>query len=92
MHIDFKVTMWERIYIPKGQEEKIKELVKKGYITNGDDLYQWFVDNDEEQGQNLVTETLYDTSKHLTPEENDGENTIEAFLDNKIIYENGKDK
>ena len=92
MHIDFKVTMWERIYIPKGQEEKVKELVKKGYITNGDDLYQWFVDNDEEQGQNLVTETLYDTSKNLTPEENDGENTIEAFLDNKIIYENGKDK
>jgi hypothetical protein len=53
-------------------------------------LYDWFFDNDKEQGQNLVTETLYDTSHQMTPEENDEESTIEAFINNELIYENGK--
>lgn len=90
MYIDFKVTMWERIYVPKDQEQKVKELVKKGHITNGDDVYQWFADNDEEQVQNLVNETLYDTSEQMTPEENGGSSTLEAFIDGKIIYQNGE--
>ena len=90
MHIDFKVTLWERIYIPKGKEEKVKELIKKGYITDGDDLYSWFHDNDDEQGRDLVNETLYDTTEQMTPEENNGSSTIEVIVDDEPVYVNGE--
>ena len=90
MHIDFKVTLWERVYVPKGKEEKVKELIKKGLITNGDELYNWFIENSETGSEDLINETLYDTTEQLTPEENGGSSTIEAFIDNDIVYENGE--
>ena len=90
MYIDFKVTMWKRIYVPKDKEDKVKELIKKGYITDGDDLYQWFTDNFETGTQDIVNETLYDTAEQMTPEENNGSSTIEAFIDGNLVHKNGE--
>ncbi len=90
LYIDFKVTMWERIYVPKDKEDEVKELIKKGYITDGDDLYQWFIDNSETGTQDLVNETLYDTAEQMIPEENNGQSTIEAFIDGDLVHKNGE--
>ena len=89
MYIDFKITNWERIDIPKGYESKVKELIEKGYITCGDDLYDWFRDNNEEAYLNLSCQNL-DCNTQMTLEENSGESTIEAYENNELFYENAK--
>lgn len=89
MYIDFKITNWERINIPKGYESKVKELIEKGYITCGDDLYEWFSDNDEKAYLNLFCQDL-DCNTQMTLEENGGESTIEAYENGELFYENAK--
>ena len=90
MYIDFKITTWERINVPKVLESKVKELIEKGNIKCGDDLYCHFADHDIKDYNLLSSETLLDCSEQMTVEENDGESTIEAYINNKLIYENGK--
>ena len=92
MHIDFKVTIWERICVPKPLQQKVKELIKKGHFKSADDLYHWLddINDDEEQKEIFKNEMLFDTTEQLTPEENNGEPTIEAFIDDNIVYENRK--
>ena len=90
MEIHFKITTWERIKIPEGYESKVKELLEKGYITCGDDIYEWFSDNDENAYNSLVCETVLDCNEQMTLEENDGESTIEVYENGELFYENAK--
>tara|TARA_R110000751_G_scaffold10975_4_gene39608 strand:+ start:1193 stop:1432 length:240 start_codon:yes stop_codon:yes gene_type:complete len=79
MHIDYKCTVWRRIHIPddKNNREYILEKLKKGT---------------EPLLTDAEYETLYDTSEEITPEDNDGCSTIEAYdEDRNIIFKNGKD-
>ena len=72
MYVDFKVTIWERITIPKELEEDILEKIKTGEINNSDDawgLYGSVIDNNYE--------LLLDTNDPMYPEHNDGCATIE---------------
>jgi len=77
MHVDFKVTTWERHTLDTDElsEEDIAEIkrkIKEGIITNGSDLI-------EEVGSSHGCETLYEVEHQMTVEENGGEATIEFF-------------
>ena len=90
MHADFKISLWERLHIPKKYEEKFVEMLKKGEITSLDDaslLYGYQLDSNRE--------LLHDTAEDLFPGENGGAPTIELhtsenMLTDKIIWDNGR--
>jgi hypothetical protein len=74
MYVDFKVTMWTRAFLPEGTNEyDIIQKIKDKCIKNIDDLY--LVVEPECWEAQLETECTQ------TPDENDGEPTIEAFDD-----------
>jgi len=76
MHIDFKITTWERVKIPKEKEAEVLKLLKEGKVTSSSDLY----DQSESEGYiNYDCEQLVDTSESLTPEENGGSSTTEVW-------------
>lgn len=80
MHVDFKVTTWERHTLDTDElsEEDINEIkrkIKEGIITNGNDLI-------EEVGSSHGCETLYDVEEQMTVKANGGAATIELFEDN----------
>lgn len=82
-YIDFKVTTWNRIYIPDKSVRKIKDALKKGNIENESDVYN--IDDDCEY------EHLFEVDTPITLKENKGISTIEAYNeDGKQIYKNGK--
>jgi len=86
MYCDFKCTIWERINIPTSLEEKFKELLIKGDINSANEAFGIF-GSDIDNGYEL----LLDTSEPLSPEENDGQSTIELYDDlfdvNNILNE-----
>ena len=84
MHVEFKITIWERTSIPEKFEPKVREMLKNGEVTSADDLHAAIED--------LCTDTLYDTSEQISVEENGGFTTIEAFEDHgsSAFFKNGK--
>lgn len=78
MHVDFKITTWERCHLPDDlspeQIEEIQDKIKKGVITCYSDL-------EEECGVD-TTEKLLEVDEYMTPGENDGQATIELHLEN----------
>lgn len=77
MHVDFKITTWERCELPDDlSPDQIKDLKRKienGIITNWEDL-------DEEVGI-THTEMLPESEEYMIPEENGGCATIELHLE-----------
>jgi hypothetical protein len=73
MHIDFKITTWERVEIPPEREEEILAKLKLGKIECSNDLW------DINPGIDLTYETLDDTSVQMTTKENLSAPTIEVF-------------
>jgi len=71
MHVDFKKTCWERVNIPKDKEEEVKVKLESGEITSADDLMNIF------DGR---ADDVDDTDEQMFPKENDGQPTIEMFL------------
>lgn len=74
MHIDFKVTTWERVEIPEGKEKEVLSKIKDGSISSGNDLFDLFNDDG-----NLTCDKLDDTDEPMTPEENGGSSTMEVW-------------
>lgn len=72
MHVDFKITIWERSAIPQDLEPMVREMLKNGKITSANDLHAAFDDQ-------ISTDTMYDTSEQMSVEDNGGFTTIEAF-------------
>jgi hypothetical protein len=82
MYIDYKATIWFRISL-RGEEEKVIEALKNGKSVN--ELYDEFDDF-------LVgCDPMFDTEEILTPEENNGQSTIEIYKDTELIYSNAKE-
>lgn len=75
MHVDFKITTWERCELPDDltpeEVETIKDKIKSGVISCYSDI-------DEECGNvGLSTEIILEVEEYMTPEENGGCSTIE---------------
>ena len=83
MQIDFKITTWERITIPKELEQEVIKAIQNEEITNADDLFELFGDECFNEG------ILTDVSQQMTIEENDNNATIEIINDKgNIIFDN----
>lgn len=83
MHVDFKITTWERIEIPEEHQSEVLDKIKKGIISIPQDVCEE-IGHDE-------TEMLNDYKEEITIEENDGQRTIEVYDDNyQLIHQNGK--
>ena len=77
--IQYKTTIWQEIVLDKkySEEEIILILKQQAYQTSPWELF----DSDE-------VNTLYDTESLMTVEENDGQETIELWDDDKVIWTN----
>ena len=86
MYIDYKVTVWRRVYFNEDTDSK-----KVIQVLEEDGLGYVF---DEELGF-VEQEILYETEEDMTPEENGGCSTIEVHENNNpvddLIWSNGKD-
>ena len=83
MFIDCKVTIWKRIHLSENaNSEKVIQALKEDRL---DDVYV------DELGF-VAQEILYETAEEMTPEENGGRPTIEAYSPaGELIWSNGKD-
>jgi hypothetical protein len=84
MYVDFKVTVWERVEV---SEEKVDEVLAKlnsGEITTANDLFE-----DELLPHVKLIGFVNETEEYVTPEENDGQSTIEAgYKGEKTLFTN----
>ena len=85
MHVDFKITTWERVFIPESDKERVLELLKSKTVESAEDLFN------ELDADDLIREELEDVSIQMTVEENDGNSTIEMYEETgtPIIWQNG---
>ena len=82
MYIDFKVMTWYRVNVPAEYTEKLTELLKAGKITCSNDVCE-LLDDDFEWYE------LIEAQEDLTPAENGGCATMEAFTEEgKLICTN----
>ena len=82
MHIDVKVTTWNRIHVDEEQFNEVIEMLKNGQLVTDADIC-----NHLETG----VENLIDVEEFMLPSENGGCATIEAFDDNnEVKYSNGE--
>lgn len=77
MHVDFKISTWERIEIPEGKESQVKKLIESGEIESANDLSEFL--------GGTSSERLMETDEQMTLEENGGYSTIEIHSGNLSI-------
>ena len=80
MFIDCKVSIWKRIHLSENaNSEKVIQALEEDRL---DDVYddELFVEQ----------EILYETAEEMTPKENGGHSTIEAYSAGDLIWSNGK--
>ena len=83
MQIDFKITTWERITVPKELEQEVIKAIASEEITCADDLIEMFGDDCFNEG------ILSDVSQQMSIEENDHNATIEVPNDKgDTIFDN----
>lgn len=75
IYLDFKHTTWSRLYFSDDADvEKIIDKLEKGFLPSE------LCDEPELKFENL--ERLYDTEEYITPQENQGNPTIELYSSN----------
>lgn len=81
MHIDYKVTIWERIHFKRGiTKEEVIQYLKENPNIDSNDLFGEFGNENE---------VLYDTAIELTPKDNDGSSTINFIDDDgNLLWDN----
>lgn len=81
MYIDYKVTMWRRAFFDNA--DHIEEIIKE--LTENKTYYVF----DEKLGF-TESQVLYETEEEMSPEENNGESTIEIYTsgNDKLIWSN----
>jgi len=85
MHIDFKITTWERAIISEEDKEIVLKAIENGKLKTQGDF-------DNLEIESLSWETMTDVSEYMLPSENDNQPTLEVFDNNdKRIYTNGVD-
>ncbi len=99
MHIDFKITTWERVIVPNNLKDEVLQAIKDEKITSSNGLHDWLSEN----GHEVDTEysIIPEVEEKMTVEENGGFSTIEVWendsLDGnrnpmKMTWENGKNR
>ena len=77
MYIDFKISTWERVQIDDSIKKEVIAKLKSGEITSSSDLYEHF----NEELFSFDSDIMYEASEQLTPKDNNGMSTIEAYED-----------
>lgn len=88
MYVDYKKTIWERIYINDSTmtADQRNDVVKAIADNPHANSFLWDVDPDNEPER----EDLYETECILSPEDNGGHTTIEVYNSNdELIWKNG---
>ena len=86
-YIDYKYTGWKRVSIP---DELVDEITNK-FKADVIEIEDLFVDYEDVVNYELIDGGC-DCEEHMSPHENDGENTIEIFNEKgEMIWHNGKD-
>ena len=73
--VDFKVTVWERVFVDDDKLDSVIARIKDGTITSSNDLFSCLDDDCVYEG------TIDDTMEPMTPQENDNQSTIEVLND-----------
>ena len=81
MEVDFKITTWERIRVPKDKQAEVLSLLESGEVTNANELVDILDD--------ASCEILIETEVQMTPQENGGSSTIEALDNGEYLFHNG---
>ena len=85
-YVDFKITIWERVYFDDVDIEKVSEKIKNGMVSSSEDMFTEFEDRVAHD-----SEILLETAGQMTPEENDNQSTIELYnSDGETIHTNEK--
>lgn len=74
MHIDFKITTWDRVHILKKDESVILKAIENGELETMEEFNALGVDGSWEK--------LDDVDIHMTVEENNGAPTLEVWMNN----------
>lgn len=86
MYLDFKVTSWERLYIPEELSKQVEEKLKSGEIQTANDVIGLFGDRGVD-----YEGIIEGVEEQMTVEENGGSSTIELIEDDgeDPIFKNG---
>ena len=77
--IQYKTTIWQEIVLDE-KYSKADDIIS--HLKDCPSLSPW------ELFESNEVNTLYDTESLMTVEENDGQETIELWDDNKVIWTN----
>jgi len=81
MHIDFKITTWDRVHILSQDEEEVRLAIKNGELTSQQDFSILGIEGSWEK--------LDDVDEQMSVEENSGNATVEVWENNdERIYKN----
>lgn len=86
MEVDFKITTWERVVVPDEHKDEVISRLKDGSITTSNQLVE-FVDG---KGGDFEYGIIAEAEEQVSLDDNDGYTTIEAWVDKKSVYTNGK--
>ena len=86
IHIDQKITTWERFSIDEEHREELEKFLKENPEADGADLFDWAHHN----GLDPYCETLDEVSEIISPKENGGQSTLEVTCNQETIYTNAK--
>lgn len=84
IHIDQKVTTWQRFTFEEEHREELEKFLKENPKADGGDIYDWACDSgfdpycESMEGQGL--------DEIISPEENGGQPTLEIISCNEVIH------
>lgn len=84
IHIDQKVTTWQRFSFEEKHREKLEKFLKENPKADVTEIYDWACDNDIDPDH----EILDGTEEILSPEENKGQTTLEITSNDEVIHHN----
>lgn len=88
MHIDVKVTMWQRIQLNENEGVSLEEVIELLEKFGPSELW-----NDEKERFLPDYENMTDTEEYISVEENQGCSTMELYNDNgDLLWENSNKK
>lgn len=86
IHIDQKITGWERFSIEDVHKDALLIFMVKNPSFTSSDLYEWA----HERGLNPHTELIENIGEIIDPYQNDGEATIEIIHEHDLIIHEQK--
>lgn len=75
IHIDSKITIWDRFSIDDEHKEELMEFLRQNPDATANDIIDWASDNAIDGEHSTIT----DTGEPMTPDENDGQSTVEVI-------------